>query len=418
MKIKNYLAVSMMAAMGAVAQGTNPMPPGGTPPLPAIPAPAAPAAPAGASVTEAPVSPAATEKAAPKKKAATKHHKKVIHKTTKATAKSAATEKETPAESNISLVAGTANVVASDLNVRGQAGLKGEVVAHLQKGDTVTVLSQINLSNHKAGEPSQWAKILLPSGTKVWVRSSFINSSDKSVEPKKLNFRAGPSEDYSVLGVLEHGTVVNVVETKGEWDKIDAPSGAFGFVAANYLRQDNTNGLGANPILAGSPENGMTVPPPAAASTPVPAPELVAAPPAGFAPPPPQESLNPSLAISGNLPPSSPPAAPEMVQTQLAPSPRIVTHEGYVRDSISLVAPTYFELYDPTSQRAIDYLHSTTTNLDLSRYDGFQIIVTGEEGLDARWKDTPVLSVQKIYVVSTNKPVVPVLKSPRASTMH
>lgn len=107
-----------------------------------------------------------------------------------------------------------------------------------------------------------------------------------------------------------------------------------------------------------------------------------------------------------------------MVQTQLAPSPRIVTHEGYVRDSISLVAPTYFELYDPTSQRAIDYLHSTTTNLDLSRYDGFQIIVTGEEGLDARWKDTPVLSVQKIYVVSTNKPVVPVLKSPRASTMH
>jgi hypothetical protein len=29
-----------------------------------------------------------------------------------------------------------------------------------------------------------------------------------------------------------------------------------------------------------------------------------------------------------------------------------------------------------------------------------------------------VLTVQRIYVVSTNKPVVPVLKSPRARSMH
>jgi hypothetical protein len=67
---------------------------------------------------------------------------------------------------------------------------------------------------------------------------------------------------------------------------------------------------------------------------------------------------------------------------------------------------------------AIDYLHSTTTNLNLARYNGFQIIVTGQEGLDARWKDTPVLDVQRIYVVSTNAPAVPILKSPRASSMH
>jgi hypothetical protein len=107
------------------------------------------------------------------------------------------------------------------------------------------------------------------------------------------------------------------------------------------------------------------------------------------------------------------------VDTNLPPPPpRIVTHEGFVRSSISPVAPTYFELYDPTTQNAIDYLSSTTTNLDLARYNGFHIIVTGEEGLAERWKDTPVLTVQRIYVIATNTPPTQVLQSPRARSAH
>ncbi|HEV2694753.1 MAG TPA: hypothetical protein VG347_17795, partial [Verrucomicrobiae bacterium] len=84
------------------------------------------------------------------------------------------------------------------------------------------------------------------------------------------------------------------------------------------------------------------------------------------------------------------------------PPPRVVTHEGTVRSSVSIVAPTYFELYEPANGKAINYLYSTTTNLNLARYNGLHISVTGEEGLDARWKETPVLTVQKIYVLSTN----------------
>jgi len=86
------------------------------------------------------------------------------------------------------------------------------------------------------------------------------------------------------------------------------------------------------------------------------------------------------------------------------PPPRIVTHEGNVRSSVSLVAPTYYELFDPASGKAINYLFSTTTNLDLGRYEGLHINVTGQEGLESRWKDTPVLTVEKIYVLSTNAP--------------
>jgi hypothetical protein len=84
------------------------------------------------------------------------------------------------------------------------------------------------------------------------------------------------------------------------------------------------------------------------------------------------------------------------------PPPRVVTHEGNVRRSVSIVAPTYFELYDLANEKAINYLFSNTTNLNLSRYNGLKISVTGEEGLDPRWRQTPVLTIQKIYVLSTN----------------
>jgi hypothetical protein len=37
--------------------------------------------------------------------------------------------------------------------------------------------------------------------------------------------------------------------------------------------------------------------------------------------------------------------------------------------------------------------------LDLSRYKGLHIVVTGEEGLDRRWRNTPVITIQRILVL-------------------
>ena len=92
-------------------------------------------------------------------------------KNTKRTPRKPPAPRRLKASRTVALVPGPAEVTVDNLNVRGQAGLKGEVMAHLKKGDTVTVLSQINLDKHKANEPSQWAKIALPASTKVWVQS-------------------------------------------------------------------------------------------------------------------------------------------------------------------------------------------------------------------------------------------------------
>ena len=332
-----WLTLGVMLALSAVAQdNTNTLPP--------IPAPSP-------TVAPAPSTPAPAVEPAPS--VAPVKHKK--HK--------AAAPAKAITEPTVALVPGPAEV-AANINARGQAGLKGEVVAHLKKGDAVTVLGQINLDKHKASEPAQWAKIALPSSTHAWVKSSYIDATSKTVLPKKLNLRAGPGENFSVLGVIERGTAVNQISTKDDWMQIDPPANSYAFVAAMYLKQE--------------------APAPAPAPTPVPEPQTMA------------------------TAPSEP----------MAPPVRIVSHEGVVRGVVSPAAPTKYELYDPATDVNINYLYTTSKTLDLSRYVDMRIIVTGEEGLDPRWKDTPLINIQSIQVISVNAVPRIIVRSPRQSQGH
>jgi len=343
MKMNCWLTLGVMVAVSAVAQNnTNTLPP--------IPAPSPVVAPA--SSTPAPAVEPAQAAPAPVK------HKK--HKAAPA---------KPISEPTVTLVPGPAVVAVKNANVRGQAGLKGEVVAHLVSGDTVTVLSQINLDKHKADEPAQWAKIALPASTHVWVKTSFIDAASKTVSVKKLNLRAGPGENYSVLGVVERGAAVNEVTTKGDWTQIDPPANSAAYVAAMFLKQE-----------APAPE-------PAPTPTPVPEAQPVVTQPA-------------------------PPAEPA------APPVRIVSHEGVVRSVGSLTAPTKYLLYDPATDVNINYLYSSSPSLDLSTYAGDRIIVTGEEGMDSRWKDIPIINIQTIQVISTNAVPNIIYHSPRQSQRH
>ena len=373
MKTNCWLILGTMLATSAVAQvNTNK--------LPEIPPPAT-------AVLAPVVAPVETKTNAPVKKAPVKHKKKA------AKAPAAAVEKKIAAQS-VTLVSGPATVAVENLNLRGQAGLKGEVVGHAKKGDAVTVISEINLDKPKAGEPAQWAKIALPTGTKVWVNSKFVDATNKTVSVKKLNLRGGPGENFSVLGVLEKGAAISEIISKGGWTQIEAPTNAFAFVAANMLQQVAPAAPTVVPAVVPAVEpvpatTNIVVEPQPIVATPPPAPVVPSAQSVAPAVITPIVPAVPVLTVDTNLPP---------------PPPRVVTHEGFVRSSVSLVAPTYFELYDPATSTAINYLYSTTTNLNVSRYNGLHIVVTGEEGMDSRWKDTPVLTIQKIYVLSTNAP--------------
>jgi hypothetical protein len=338
MKTNCWLILGVMLATSAVAQNSPNA--GATAPAPTTPPPAEAAAPA------APPAPEAGAPAETKKPVKHRHH--------------AAPANVVPlSEPPVALVPGPAQVAVKSLTARGQAGLKGEVVSHLKQGETVTVLSQINLDKHKANEPAQWAQIAFPASAHVWVFAKFIDKANNTVLTKKLNMRGGPGENYSVLGTLEHGASVNVIRTKGEWLEIEPPANAYAFVAAMYLSQT------------------------APAPQPAPAQQPAAA-----------------------------PAAPAQ------PVDRVVAHEGVVGEVLSPVAPTAYKLYDPTTYQTIDYLYTTAPDLDLSRYVNMRIIVTGVEGIDPRWKDSPLIAIQSIQVVSPNAVIHNDLRSPRQRQNH
>ena len=299
-------------------------------------------------------------------------------------AKKAKASAATIAEKPVVLSPGAATIAGKNVNVRGKASFKGEVVTKLQNGDSVTVIEQVILSKPKAGEPSNWAKIAFPASAHVWVHSSYVTA-EKTVKPKKLNVRSGAGENYSVVGTLEQGAAVKEISTKGSWTEIAAPASAFAFVAAMFIQQAPGGPEAVSPIV--------TIQPPEPTTSPVTDEPIIASNTTDIGNTNASAEPTPVVAVNPNA--AAPPAVIEEVLV-----PRTVSHEGIVRRSVSIQAPTEYALYAKENNKLINYLYSPTVVLDISRYYGRHIIVSGQEGLDERWINTPVLTIQKIYVVT------------------
>lgn len=290
--------------------------------------------------------------------------------------KTVAARTAAPAQPQLPLTPGPAVVNTRNANVRGQAAINSEVVTSLKRGEQVNVLEEVTLKKPKTDEPARWAKIALPPSVGVWVHSDFIDAAAKTTKPKRLNLRSGPGENYSVLGRVDQGTPIKEIEVKGEWVKIEAPANTFAFVAAHLLQPQITppgEALAAataatKPLETAKVETGA---PPAAAAEPaaIPAPT-----------PTPAEAA----------------IAPEPAESE-EEIKRVVTREGLVKNTVSIQAPTYFVLHSVDTGKPINYLFST--NISIKEFRGHRIVVTGEEMLDERWPNTPVIAVEKLEAV-------------------
>jgi uncharacterized protein YgiM (DUF1202 family) len=379
--MKKKLLIVFVAAISTtlLAQDTNTGAPVAQPvpetapatPPPATEMPATQPAPAVEAPTNAPAKPAKSTK---KKKTAAK----------KTTAHKAA-----PPLQTAPLVAGPAVVSANHVNVRSKAGLVGEIITRMTNGEPVTVIEEVTLKKSGPEEPSAWAKIALPPEAHVWVKSSYLDANN-TIKANKLKMRAGPGENYGVAGILSKGEAVQPVETKGEWTQIQAPANSYAFIASAYLTQSPEALAAATPTTAApitENTNEVAAPPTnevAMANTET---NLAAGETNQVAAETNQMTTDTNQTTTVETAPTPP------------PPPRIVSHEGIVRASASIQAPTRFELVSTDTRRTINYLYPPTPNLDMSRYKGMHIIVTGEEGLDERWRNTPVITVQRIQVL-------------------
>jgi hypothetical protein len=78
---------------------------------------------------------------------------------------------------------------------------------------------------------------------------------------------------------------------------------------------------------------------------------------------------------------------------------RIVSREGIVARSWNIQTPSDWALQDADSGRVINYLWATSTNIPWATLKGRTIVVTGEEALDVRWPNTPVLRIETLKTV-------------------
>ena len=295
--------------------------------------------------------------------------------------------------------------------VRSRPSLKGEVVTRLERGQRVLVFEEGLPPLLARDTVTEWVRIELPAGTRVWVAAEYVDPARGVVLARLLNVGAGPSEDYAVLGRVGRGAKLSVVGGTNDWLEVLAPPGLSGYVAAHLLEP-------APP----RPAPGATVPEP-----PLPPREAV---PADAAPPqespaletppaepppatvPPGPAADPEVtpadeptrqpAPATHLPPAPSPTAPPPVADTAAepaalPPRRVVQREGIVRATRSIQAPTWYELRGTDTGARLNYLLPADPGPDLRPFRGKRVRVTGEEFLDAGWA-TPLLRVEKILL--------------------
>ncbi len=306
-----------------------------------------------------------------------------------------------------------ATVTVDNANVRGQPTIFSEVVTQLKKDEVVSVLEQLTISNPKAGEPTNWARITMPANVPVWVSTLYVDADSKTVKARRLNLRAGPGEQYSSLGLLEKGDSIKTIRTVEGWMEIECPTNAHAYIASVLLGSAPAAATPAPaPAVAEKEkkaekvaEEPVATPPPALdvqkveeekapeaakdvsvkQETPAPAPV-----PAPAAPTDTTAKAQVPVVVT------PPPVAPPQPVADEPPPKRTVTREGIVKSAGSIQTPTYYQLHSVQNSKLINYLHSSKTNIVIEKFKGTAVIVTGQEGMDERWPNTPVLEVETL----------------------
>jgi uncharacterized protein YgiM (DUF1202 family) len=188
-----------------------------------------------------------------------------------------------------------ATVQQDSLNVRSKPVFSGDIITHVHKGQSVTVLEQISLAKPGPNEPTNWSRIALPTNAQVWVFAKYIDTNSMTVSARRLNVRSRPDDARDSIAILEKGAPVKEVRRIPDWIQIEPPTNAFGWVASDFLTMQ--------PATAPPPPSVAAVEPPVALAVVTPP----AIPPAAapIAPPP----ATPPVAEPVTPPPATPPVA-------------------------------------------------------------------------------------------------------------
>lgn len=313
-------------------------------------------------------------------------------------------------------------VAVSRLNIRSGPGENFSVIGRVPKGATVKELRR----------NGDWLEIEAPASTFAYIAADLVirqaggpapappasvgQLATKSKSPGKPADKSGKQ----MAKATPKGPPITAPDTKPTLDPVEVKPIVPAPVA-----------LPPGVIVAAKPP---PVAPPPAVLAPTPAPPVVAV----AEPKPEPVKVPPPAALTENVPPpvepyastgrykiepepqprgvgawfkglfsrkpaaekGKPAAATAKPSVDEGPLPmRVVTREGVVARSWNLQTPSDWALQDAESGRVINYLWATSTNIPWATLKGRTIVVTGEEALDVRWPNTPVLKIETLKTV-------------------
>jgi uncharacterized protein YraI len=294
-------------------------------------------------------------------------------------------------------------VAVSRLNVRAGRGENYSVIGRLNRGEEVKAIRTVE----------EWIEIEPPTNAYAFVDLTLLRfggeaasvptiaTGSENTEPATPATTTRPATETTTTPVVTAPVATEAISNN------TAP--AVAAVPANTTAEPTNNvavNLTPEPVVM-RPDN------PSATVT---QPEIVTAPPANAEENKPVATVQPETAVT--LPESSA-LSPIIVATTpdptnaaatggseapverrvRPPGKRIVRREGLVRATTSIQAPTWYELVNAETKKRINYLFGDNLEINLKDYRGQRVVVSGEELIDSRWPNTPIMDLQSLDVL-------------------
>ena len=109
-------------------------------------------------------------------------------------------------------------------NIRAGSTVTAEALVQLPSGSTLDVI----------GEHAGWYRVRLPKSAQCYVASQYVNARGV-VTGSHVNVRAGAGRQCSILGQVQHGNQLTVMERRGEWARIQPPATLSGWIRADLV---------------------------------------------------------------------------------------------------------------------------------------------------------------------------------------
>ncbi|MDD5166417.1 MAG: SH3 domain-containing protein [Candidatus Omnitrophica bacterium] len=151
---------------------------------------------------------------------------------------------------------------SDNINIRADSTVSSEAICNVDKGQNLEVVS----------ESYEWYKVKLPKNAPSFIKKSLVsvieNKADNTLEANsaaqirtavvardKVNIRLHPSESSPILGQANKNEVINILQDREAWFKIEPIDNSFGWINKKFV----TKGTGTKQEI--TDKDKITAPP-------------------------------------------------------------------------------------------------------------------------------------------------------------